>query len=406
VTGEHLSSGEPLGIGLVGAGFMGAAHSLAWREAPRVFQLGRAPRMVVLAARNPATVSAAAQRWGWAEALTDWRQLLGRADIDVIDICTPGDTHAEIAVGALGAGKHVICEKPLANTVREAELMDAVARRAAGQGVRSMVAFNYRRAPALALARELVAEGRLGVLRHLRAVYLQDWLVDPDFPLTWRLQRDRAGSGALGDLGAHIVDLAQYLTGDRIEAVSALTETFVAERPLPARAGADGPAGQGLAAEASPSGRGAVTVDDAAVFLGRLSRGAVATFEATRFAAGRKNALRIELNGSRGSLAFDLEAMNELYFYDYQEPSRTGGFRRILVTEPDHPYISAWWPPGHGLGYDHTFTNEVADFVNALAAGRDPSPSFADGLAVQRVLQAVEHSAAHASAWTEVPTGS
>jgi predicted dehydrogenase len=245
----------------------------------------------------------------------------------------------------------------------------------------------------VALARQLVAAGRIGPIRHVRASYLQDWLVDPSFPLSWRLQRERSGSGALGDLGAHIVDLAQYLTGELIAGVAAATATFVAERPL-----VEAPGG------APGSGRsGAVTVDDAAVFMARLPSGALASFEATRFAAGRKNQLRIELNGERGSLAFDLERLNELQFYDRADESTEAGFRRISVTEPGHPYLSAWWPPGHVLGWEHTFTHEVRDLVTAIAAGTDPAPSFQDGLQVQRVLAAVEQSAARESRWTPVP---
>jgi predicted dehydrogenase len=311
--------------------------------------------------------------------------------VQLVDVCTPGDTHAEIAVAALDAGKHVLCEKPLANSVDEARAMVAAAERARSRGVRSMVAFNYRRVPAVALARRLVSHGRLGTVRHVRATYLQDWIVDPEFPLVWRLQKDRAGSGALGDIGAHIVDMAQFVTGDLLTGVSALTETFVHSRPLP-------DASSGLSASGG-DGRGTVDVDDAALFLGRFSRGAVASFEATRFATGRKNALRLEVNGSAGSLVFDFEAMNELSFFDGSDDPDTAGFRRILVTEPTHPYVAAWWPPGHGLGYEHTFTHEVVDLVRDLAAGTDPTPSFADGLQVQLVLDAVARSAESGSSW-------
>jgi predicted dehydrogenase len=290
----------------------------------------------------------------------------------------------------------VLCEKPLANTVAEAEAMVAAAETARGQGIRSMVGFNYRRVPAIALARKLVADGRLGTVRHVRAVYLQDWILDPEFPLVWRLQRERAGSGALGDLGAHIVDLAQFILGDLVTGVSALTETFVRERPLPESS-------SGLSATGSGE-RGEVTVDDAALFLARFAGGAVATFEATRFATGRKNAMRIEVNGSQGSLAFDFESMNDLSFFDQTLDDETAGFRRILVTEPGHPYLSAWWPPGHLIGYEHSFTHEVRDLVDAIATGADPTPSFADGLQVQQVLAAVEASAAAGSGWTPVHT--
>jgi predicted dehydrogenase len=258
-----------------------------------------------------------------------------------------------------------------------------------------MVGFTYRRVPAIGLARQLVAEGRLGQIRHVRAQYLQDWIADPAAPMSWRLDKQKAGSGALGDIGAHIVDLTQHITGQTLTGVSALLETFVKERPLPAAAGSlSGVAGEGT---------GTVTVDDAAVFLGRFSGGALASFEATRFALGRKNAIRIEINGSRGSLAFDFEDMNVLHFYDGDEGAATAGFRRILATEAEHPYVAAWWPPGHLLGYEHGFTHQVVDLVNDIAGGVDPTPSFADGLQVQRVLAAVETSS-DTTTWQEIPT--
>jgi predicted dehydrogenase len=343
--------------------------------------------LAVLCGRDPAATAAAAQRYGFAATETDWRALLDRDDVQLIDVCTPGDSHAEICIAALDAGKHVLCEKPLANTVAEAEAMAAAAQRAGDRGIRAMVGFNYRRVPALALARQLVADGRIGTIRHVRASYLQDWLADPAFPLTWRLQREHAGSGALGDLGSHLVDLAQYLTGQLISGVSAASTTFITKRQL---------------AAGEPGRTGAVTVDDAVTFSARLDPGTLATFEATRFAAGRKNALRIELNGERGSLAFDLERLNELAYYDRGEDSATAGFRRILVTEPGHPYLSAWWPPGHVLGWEHTFTHQVRDLVTAISQHEDPAPSFADGLQVQRVLAAVADSAAKDSQWTPV----
>ncbi|MEU8896090.1 Gfo/Idh/MocA family oxidoreductase [Nocardia sp. NPDC048505] len=372
-----------LGIGMIGHAFMGRAHSHAWRSVDAAFELPVRPVLSVLAGRDAGRAEAAAARLGWAHAVGDWRALLERDDVDLIDICTPGDSHAEIAVAALQAGKHVLCEKPLANTVAEAEAMAAAAERAATRGVRSMVGFSYRRVPALALARNLVAQDRIGTIRHVRAQYLQDWLADPQAPLSWRLDRDRAGSGALGDIGAHIIDATQFVTGETLTGVSALLDTFVTERPHP-----EGP------------GRGPVTVDDAALFLGRLSGGGLASFEASRVATGRKNALRLELNGTRGSLAFDLEEMNVLWFHDNTESADTAGFRRILVTEPRHPYAGAWWPPGHALGYDHAFTNQIADLIIAIAAGKDPEPGFADGLGVQRVLAAVQASAAAQGRWT------
>ncbi|WP_367123594.1 Gfo/Idh/MocA family protein [Streptomyces phytohabitans] len=380
-----------LGVGMVGYAFMGAAHSQGWRTVGRVFDLPLAPVMSAVCGRDPAAVREAADRLGWAAAETDWRSLLARDDVQLVDICTPGSSHAEIAVAALEAGKHVLCEKPLANTVAEAEAMADAARRARERGQRAMVGFNYRRVPALALARRMVAEGRLGTLRHVRVHYLQDWLVDPAFPLAWRLQRDQAGSGALGDLGAHAIDLAQHLTGEYLTGVSAQTETFVTERPLPG--GPDGAADGRL---------GTVTVDDAAVFNGRLGSGALASFEVSRVAAGRKNALTVELNGTLGSLSFDLERLNELHFHDETLDAAEAGFRRVLVTEDSHPYLEAWWPPGHGLGYEHTFTHQARDLLHAIATGTDPSPSFEDGLRVQRVLAAVEESAAKNSVHTPV----
>jgi predicted dehydrogenase len=387
-------SAPALGVGMVGYAFMGAVHSQAWRTAGRFFDLPCAPAMTVLCGRDPVATAAAAERMGWASVETDWHRLLTRDDVQLVDICTPGDTHAAIAIAALEAGKHVLCEKPLANSVEEAEAMVEAAEAAEARGVRSMVAFNYRRVPAIALARRLVQEGRVGTVRHVRAQYLQDWIVDPSFPLVWRLQKDRAGSGALGDIGAHIIDVAQYVVGASITGVTGLTETFIRQRPLPE-------ASSGLAASGG-SGTGEVTVDDAALFLARFASGAIGSFEATRFASGRKNAMRLEINGSEGSIAFDFEAMNELQFHDHTEDVETAGFRRILVTEPTHPYLKAWWPPGHGLGYEHTFTHEVVDLVQAVGTGQTPSPSFADGLQVQRVLAAVERSAAHESGWENV----
>ncbi|MFC7492738.1 MULTISPECIES: Gfo/Idh/MocA family protein [unclassified Nocardioides] len=378
---------KPLRVAMIGHAFMGNAHSQAWRTAPHFFPLPLRPDMAVLVGHDAGRAAEAAERLGWAESSADWRDVVNRDDIDVIDICTPGDTHAEIAIAALEAGKHVLCEKPLANTVAEAEAMTAAADKARGDGVLAMVGFTYRRVPAIGLARQLIAEGRIGEIRHVRAQYLQDWISDPEAPLSWRLDKAKAGSGALGDIGAHIVDLTQYVTGDRIVELTGRLETFVKERPYAAVSTAGSLGGGGTSAE-----RGPVTVDDAASFLASFSSGAMGVFEATRFANGRKNAIRIEVNGSAGSIAFDFEDMNVLEFFDASEPAETAGFRRILATEADHPYVAAWWPPGHGLGYEHGFTHQVVDLVQAIADGTDPSPTFADGLQVQRVLDAVETS--------------
>jgi predicted dehydrogenase len=371
-----MSVRNTIGIGMVGYGFMGRAHSQAWYTVTRAFDVPLQPRLAAICGRDKAAARAAAGRLGWADVETDWRALIERDDVDLIDICSPGDMHAPIAIAALQAGKHVLCEKPLANTLAEAEAMAAAAAAAYPSGARAMVGFNYRRVPAITLARKLVETDRLGTLRHVRAAYLQDWLTDRDAPMTWRMQAERAGSGALGDLGAHIVDLARYLTGQEISGVSAAAATFTDKRPL-----------------AGGVGTGTVTVDDAVVFTGRLDSGALASFEATRCATGRKNGLRIELNGTAGSLAFDLERLNELEFFDgAAEPAGMAGFRRILVTEPGHPYLDGWWPPGHVLGWADTFTNQARDLLTAIADGAQPEPSFADGLAVQRVLDAVQRS--------------
>lgn len=387
------SVSRALRVGMIGYAFMGAAHAQAWRTAHRFFDLSLTPELTALAGRSEPDVRAAADRLGFASVETDWRKLVKRNDIDLVDICTPGDTHAEIAVAALAAGKHVLCEKPLANSVAEAERMADAAREAAAGGVYAMCGYTYRRTPALALARRLVADGRIGTVRHVRAHYLQDWLSDPGTALNWRLDAAKAGSGALGDIGSHLVDTTQWLTCQPITGVSALLETFVKTRPMSGdRTGLGGVGGDDVP-------HGPVTVDDAALFTARFAGGAVGSFEASRFALGRKNALRIELNGSAGSLAFDFEDSNALHFYDGTDPVGLQGFRRIHVTEPEHPYIAAWWPPGHGLGYEHGFTHQVVDLVDAIARGEQPTPSFEDGLAVQRVLDAVGRSAAAGSAW-------
>lgn len=385
---------RPLRVAMIGYGFMGAAHSVGWRQAPRMFDLPRDVEMAVVVGRNEDAVAQAAQKWGWAESATDWRQVIGRDDIDIVDIVTPGDSHAEIAIAALEAGKHVLCEKPLANTVAEAEAMADAAARAAERGIRSMVGFTYRRVPAVTFLHDLIAEGVVGTVQQVRAAYRQDWLVDPGMPLAWRLQKEHAGSGALGDIGAHIIDMTQFVTGQTVTAVSGTLETIVTERPLQGE-------GSGLSGTAT-EGFGQVTVDDVAVFTGRLSEGALVSFEATRFATGRKNALSIEVSGDRGALRFDLEDLNALQFYDRTAPNDRQGFTKILVTESEHPYVSAWWPAGHMLGYEHGFSHQVVDFVGAVAEGTDPHPSFVEGLSVQRVLDAVERSNDIDSAWVTV----
>lgn len=367
-------SDASLGVAVIGYAFMGRAHSDAWRTVGAFRPDLPVVRQQVLVGRDATEVARAARPLGWAETSTDWRSVLERDDVDVVDICVPGHLHAEIAVAALEAGKHVIVEKPLANTIVEAEKMVEVARTARSSGVRSMVGFNYRRVPALALARQHVADGRIGDVRQVRVSYLQDWLVDERAPMSWRLRRESAGSGALGDLGSHAIDQVRYLLGHEVVGASGRTETFVGRRP-----GSDGVE--------------EVTVDDAAWATLLTSGGAVVSLEVSRMATARKNSLQIEVFGSRGSLRFDLESLNELWVcLDGAEfPTR------LLVTEPDQPYVGGWWPPGHVLGWDHTFTHQAADFLQAVAGGDDPTPSFEDGLAVQRVLAAIQRSAAEES---------
>lgn len=369
-----------IGVGLIGYKFMGRTHSNAYRQVARFFDVDLVPRMRAICGRNEPAVKQAVDTLGWEGYETDYHRLIERDDVGLVDISTPGDSHEELALAAIEAGKHVFCEKPLANTLEEARRMRDAAEKA---GVINVVNFNYRKAPAVALAKKLVEGGRLGQIRHWRAVYLQDFILDPEFPLIWRLQREKAGSGALGDIGAHIVDLAHHIVGP-ISKVVGSTETFIKERPLEESGGAE---------------TGRVTVDDAAMFLAHFENGATGTFEATRLAAGRKNRNSFEINGSEGSLVFDLERMNELEVY-FVEESETAGFRRVIVTEPDHPYAGAWWPPGHILGYEHTFVHAIKDLLDGISIGKNPSPSFEDGYRCQAVLDAVERSAQSGS-WTE-----
>ena len=366
--------GGEANVALIGYAFMGKAHSNAYRQVNPFFAPTLRPRMKVICGRTPSAVRAAAREYGWDEAATDWQEVVARKDIDIVDVSTPGDSHMEIAIAAARAGKAVFCEKPLANTVRDAERMLAAVEKA---GVVHMICHNYRRAPAVMLARQLIAEGQLGPIRHYRGTYLQDWITDPNFPLVWRLDKKKAGSGALGDIAAHSIDLARFLVGE-ISEVAADLATFVKMRPLPD----------------NPKKRGRVTVDDASVSLVRFANGAIGTIEATRMAPGRKNYNRFEINGSRGSLAFDLERMNELELYLEADQQRVRGFRRILVTESTHPYVKAWWPPGHIIGYEHTFTHTVYDLLEAMARDKVPQPNFADGVRNQRVLGAIEKAAA------------
>ena len=359
-----------LNVAMVGYQFMGRAHSNAWRQVGRFFDLPFEPVLKVVCGRTESAVAEAAVKLGFEEHATSWADVVARPDVDVVDICTPGDSHLPIALAAAD-GKVILCEKPLANDVADAERMrDAVE----SAGVLHMICHNYRRAPAVALAKRLIAEGRLGTIRHYRGTYLQDWIVDPEFPRVWRLEKSKAGSGALGDIASHSIDLARYLVGE-IREVCGLLETFIPERPLP-----------------EGGGRGAVDVDDAALALVRFENGAIGSVEGSRFAPGRKNYNRFEINGSKGSLAFDLERMNELELYLEEGPE--SGFRTVLATDASHPYVAAWWPPGHIVGYEHTFVHTVLDLIRAIDAQKLPTPNFDDGVRNQRVLAAIARASA------------
>lgn len=367
-----------LNVALIGYQFMGRAHSNAWRQVGRFFETPHEAVLKVVCGRNAGEAKKAADKLGWAEVATRWEDVVARKDIDIIDICTPGDSHLPIALAAAEAKKVVFCEKPLANTLPEAEQMLSAVKRA---GVLHMLCHNYRRVPAVSLAKEIIAEGRLGTIHHFRGSYLQDWIVDPQFPRVWRLEKARAGSGALGDIGSHSLDLARYLVGEIAE-VSGFLKTFIDERPLP-----DG------------SGTGHVDVDDAAYAHLRFANGALGSVEASRFATGRKNYNTFEINGSKGSLCFNLERMNELELY--LEEGKNSGFRTVLATDAKHPYVQAWWPPGHILGYEHSFTHTVFDLLNAIKTQQLPTPSFEDGVANQRVLDAIERSSS-SRRWEQV----
>jgi predicted dehydrogenase len=360
---------------------MGRAHANAWRQVGRFFDLPAEVELVVVCGRIRNAVEAAAAKLGFAEAATDWEKVVRRRDVDVVDVCTPGDSHAEIAIAAAEARKAVLCEKPLANSVPEARRMLAAVTKAR---VAHMICHNYRRVPAVQLAKQLIDEGRLGEIRHFRGTYLQDWIADPAFPLVWRLDKEKAGSGALGDIAAHSIDLARFLVGEITEVAGDL-KTFITERPLPG----------------NPRRKGRVTVDDAAAALVRFENGAIGTIEATRMAPGRKNYNRFEINGSHGSVAFDLERMNELEVYLESDARGVRGFHRVLATDPEHPFVKAWWPPGHIIGYEHTFTHTVFDLLEGMAEQKQPSPSFVDGVRNQKVLHAIEQ-AAKTRKWVRV----
>jgi predicted dehydrogenase len=382
---------KTINVGLIGYKFMGKAHSNAYRQVGRFFNdLELQPVLKAICGRDEAGVKRAQEAMGWEGYETDWRRLIERDDIDIIDVSTPGNLHAEISIAAAKAGKHVLCEKPLGNNAQEAKrMLDAVKE----AGVRHGVFFNYRKAPAVALAKQLISEGALGRIYHWRGTYLQDWIADPNFPLVWRLKKETAGSGVHGDLNAHLIDLARFLVGEITE-VAGLMETFVKQRPE--LAATDDRLG-GTASEKM----GDVTVDDASLFLARFDNGAVGSFEATRFALGRKNYNRFEINGSKGSVVFNMERPNELEVYTEDTREGTYGFRTVSVTTGADPYSGHFWPAAHNIGYEHTFINLLYDAFTAIAHGQNPSPDFYDGYVNNVILDTVEQ-AAGSKKWEQV----
>ncbi len=378
-------SSKTLNVALIGTRFMGKAHSNAWLNAPHFFEMGIRPVLKVACGQDRQALQSFAETWGWEDIETDWRKVIERKDVDIVDISVPQNLHHDIAIAAAKAGKHIFCEKPLALSVSEAqEMLDA----AQAAGIVHYLNHNYRRVPAIMLARQLIDEGKIGRIFHWRGAYLQSWIVDPDFPLTWHLKKETAGSGPMGDLNSHSVDLARFLVGD-IKSITAMTANFITERPLPGEGAATFSAGS-----APSAGKGKVTVEDAAFMLVQFANGALGSFEASRFAPGRKNYNTFEIYGDRGSLIFNLERMNELQYFSSQDPDYSQGFRTILVTESVHPYVANWWPPGHIIGYEHEFTHAVVDFMKAIETGSSIAPNFADGLAETKILEAALESAA------------
>ena len=373
-------------VGIVGYNFMGKAHSNAWMKVGRFFELPVKVVMRGACGRTEGKVREFAENWGWETVETDFRKLVEREDIDLVDVCVPNNMHAEVVLAALEAGKAVACEKPLAMDLGQAEEMTKLAKR---KKAFTTVWYNYRRVPAVCLAKRLAREGRIGRVFHVRAEYLQNWIIDPEFPLVWRLRGEVAGSGALGDLAAHSVDLARFITGEEITEVWSQMETFVKDRPVLEDVGA------GLSAKAGGGRREKVTVDDAVVSLGRLSGGGLATFEATRFAQGNQNECKIEINGEKGAIRFSQERMNELEYFDGAGAAHVKGWTRILATDPkEHEYFGAWWPPGHIIGYEHTFIHQAADIARAWGKGeKGLQPDFADATRTQAVLEAMSESA-------------
>lgn len=370
---------KSVNVGIIGYKFMGRAHSNAWLKAPLFFDTKARPVLKVACGRHEKDVAVFADKWGWEEIETDWRKVVERDDIDIIDIATPQYLHHEIALAAARAGKHIFCEKPMAMNAKQAEEMLQVS---VDNKVIHYLNHNYRRVPAVALAKQLIASGEIGTIYHWRCAYQQDWITDPQFPLTWQLRAETAKAGPQWDLNSHCVDLAQYLIGDITE-VTAMVADFIKTRPL-----AEEQQTGNLKAGASGLGTGDVTVEDAALMMVRFKNGAVGSFEATRFANGRKNRLTFEVYGSEGSLTFDLENLNELKYYDNRGKAGMKGFATILATDENHPYLERWWPAGHIIGYEHTFVHAVADFLDAIATDSSITPNFETGLETIRVLEA------------------
>jgi predicted dehydrogenase len=375
---------KTLNVAIIGTGFMGKAHSNAWGVAPKFFQLGIKPVMKVACDTEVACTAPFANNWGWETIETDWRKVVERKDVDIVDICTPTWLHQEIAIAAAQNGKHIFCEKPITLSYAGAKEMFEAAEKA---GVVHYLNHNYRRVPAVTFARQLIDEGKIGRIYHWRGTYLQDWITDPNFPLTWHLQKKFAGAGPHYDLNSHSVDLGRYLVGE-IQSVTAMMKTFVTERPLPGKDAGTFKAGTGA------TDMGKVTVDDAAFMLTEFENGALGSFEASRFASGRKNYNYFEIYGSKGSLVFNLERMNELQYLDLSDTADEQGFRTILVTNSTHPYVAAWWPPGHIIGYEHEFSHAIVDFLAAIEKGTQVSPNFYDGMKVMQILEAAIKSAA------------
>jgi len=376
---------KTLNVALIGQGFMGRTHSNAWGQVKRFFKPPIRPVMHTTFGQPEEKPKAFAANWGWQNAATDWKAVVKSDEIDLVDVVTPNYMHAPVAKAAIAAGKNVSCEKPIAGTLKEAREMAEAARKAK---VQTFVWYNYRRVPAVSLAHKLVKAGKVGRIRHVRAYYLQDW-ADESVPLAWRFDKKLAGSGALGDLAAHIIDMTRFVTGQEITRIcGAVTETFIKERPL-----MTGTVAGGIAAGLKSSRKkGKVTVDDCSLFLARFSGGAVAQFEAARQATGNQNRNGFEINGTKGSILFNFERMNELRFYDATADRAVQGWTDVMCTHaPDHPYVEAWWPDAHGIGYEHGFTHQAYDILRALA-GRKPTvplPDFEDAYQTQRVLEAV-----------------